>query len=415
MIKQQDNTADMWGYMYQAFINSLKVDPTNFQLVTPFTSWDWATTSLGHLDSREYDFVSTVPQWSGVGAYASGGARLSDAYELFLLALVVSADPVQKQKIDDQQNVCADKRAIYERAVRTAREKYNGDPTVKDNTPDFGTWLTDEYSIGYPYGTAIAGARDVLDNEMDLLEQFIKQSNDPTIKLASDKFNNQKFWSSIDTGSLEDAFTTPGFSKTESYTKWVQKVKAGGGNPATLSWANSQSHYDWKKSWAGGKGSYGTPFWGIEVGGSWEKEDSLATSTDISVEIGFKAWDMLQIQDAGWFDQPFVDARCGGEYRAGYSEADFFGESGSMALRKTGMLVVYKPSFSIKSKTGFSKTQKEKFEASGGLRIGPFKIGGGGGSSSVIQDKAVTENEFSGTTDSELPFIAGITVQKLGK
>lgn len=415
MIKKQDDASDMWGFMYKAFINNLKVDPMNFQLVTPFTSWDWSTQSLGHIDSREYDFISTVPQWSGVGAYASGGARLSDAYELFLMALVVSADKVQKQKIEDQQNTCADIRQDFERAVRTARDKYAKDSTVKDNTPDFSTWLTDPLSIGYSEGTTIAGYRNQLDDAMDLLETFIKQSNDPTIKAASDKLNDQQYWSSIDTGSLENAFTAPGYSKTESYTKWVQKVQAGGGNPATLGWSNSESHYDWKKSWAGAQASYGTPFWGIEVGGSWEKEDSLFTSKDISVEIGFQAWDTIQIQETGWFHQPFVNAKCDGEYRLGYEKSDFFGEKGAMALRKTGMLVVYKPSFTIKSKTAFTKIQKEKFEASGGLRIGPFKIGGGGGSSSIIEDKAVTSNEFSGTTNSEVPFIAGITVQKLGK
>lgn len=415
MIKAQDDASDMWGFMYKAFINNLKVDPMNFQLVTPFTSWDWSTQSLGHVDSREYDFISTVPQWSGVGAYASGGARLSDAYELFLMALVVSADPVQKQKIENQQNVCADIRQNFERAVKSARDKYAKDPTVVDNAPDFSTWLTDPLSIGYAEGTAIAGFRSQLDDAMELLEDLIKQSNDPTIKAASDRFNDQQYWTSVDTGSLDDAFTAPGFSKTESYTAWVQKVQAGGGNPATLGWSNSESHYDWKKSWAGGNASYGTPFWGIEVGGSWERVDELQTSKDIEVEIGFKAWDTIQIQDSGWFDQAFVNAKCDGEYRTGYGKEDFFGEKGAMGLRKTGMLVVYKPSFTIRSKTGFSKDYREKFEASGGLRIGPFKIGGGGGSSTIIQDKAVTSNEFSGTTDSETPFIAGITVQLLGK
>lgn len=415
MIKAQQDASDMWGFMYKAFLNSLNASPETFQLVTPFVSWDWPTQSIGHVDSVEYDFISTVPQWSGVGAYASGGARLSDAYELFLMALVVSADPVQKQKIVNQQNVCADIRQKLDRVKRNAREKYSKDPTVVDNTPDFSTWLSDSLSEGYSDGTAIAGYTLQLDDAMDLLEDLIKQSNDPTIKAASDKFNDQKHWTSVDTGALDDAFTAPGYSKTESYTAWLQKIQAGGGNPATLAWSNGESHYDWKKSWAGGNASYGTPFWGIEVGGSWERVDELQTSKNISVEIGFEAWDTIQIQDSGWFDQAFVNAKCDGEYRTGYDKSDFFGENGSMGLRKTGMLVAYKPSFTIKSSTAFSKEYREKFEASGGLRIGPFKIGGGGGSSKIIQDKAVSDYEFSGTTDSEVPFIVGVNIQKLGQ
>ena len=67
----------------------------------------------------------------------------------------------------------------------------------------------------------------------------------------------------------------------------------------------------------------------------------------------------------------------------------------------------------ITSSTAFSSEHREMFEAAAGLRLGPFRIGNGGGSSQVIQDKSVTQHEFSGGSDSETPLIASVTIQTL--
>ena len=76
-----------WGFPHKAFEAGLNVNSETFQLISPFTSWDWPSASPGHLASSEFAFVSTVPEWSGTGAYAAGGGRLSDTYEFFLMAL----------------------------------------------------------------------------------------------------------------------------------------------------------------------------------------------------------------------------------------------------------------------------------------------------------------------------------------
>ena len=104
-----------------------------------------------------------------------------------------------------------------------------------------------------------------------------------------------------------------GYNKEESYVDWVCNVQAGGGQQGHLAWANSEAHFDWKKAWAGGYAGVRTPFWGIKVGGSWERADWLATGSDISVELNLQAWDTIQIQDTGWFDQAFVTVKTDGE------------------------------------------------------------------------------------------------------
>jgi hypothetical protein len=153
----------MFGFMYQAMMDSLGVDPSNFQLIMPFTSWNWPTASPGHTAAAEYDFLSTIPQWNGQGTYLSSGSRLSSAYELFLNALVVSADPVQKQKIVAQQDVVQDEANTLQQKINDAKAAYAKDPGVADNNPDFTSWLADPFG-GYQYGKQVEAARHEYDN-----------------------------------------------------------------------------------------------------------------------------------------------------------------------------------------------------------------------------------------------------------
>ena len=405
--------SNMWGYVYQSMMDNLGASPDKFQLIYPFTSWNWRTASMGHTYASEYDFLSTVPQWSGVGVYQSSGTRLSDAYGNFLMALVVSADPVQKQKIVAQQNVVQGIANDFTRALEEARRAYEKDKYVVDNEPSFLNWLSDPLG-GYAYGKKLYGIQAQLDDASELLAQLIEQSNDPTFKVASERFNNQAYWTRIDTDALDDAVAQPGYSRQTTYMDWVQQIEGGGGGMSgSIGWSNSQEHFDWSKTWAGGETSYGG-FFAVYARAGWEQVDGLATSLDISVEINMRAWEPIPIQDAGWFDGAFLQARADGEYRQGWGRDNFFGPKGSMGAVKTQMYVCYQPSFSITSSSSFTEEHRKKFEAAGGIKIGPFRIGGGGGHESVIYDKQVTDKSFSGESKSSVPFIFGVSIQVLG-
>lgn len=400
----------MWGLMYGSLIDSLGLDPTTFQLIYPFSTWNWDSSPVGHLVSAEYDFYATVPQWSAVGAYQSSGTRLSDAYEKFLNALVVSADPVQKQKIKDQQNVVQDDQNRYTLALNAARAAFKAD---KDAPKDFSNWLTDENG-GYSYNKAIVAARLVLDKDMDFLTQLIEQSTDPTFKIAANRLADGKFWSLIDTSSLTSAISAPGYNKSRNYMDWVTAVQSGGGMSGSIAWTNSEESYDWEKTWAKGEAAASIDFFSLFIDGSWERQSWMSDASELSVTMNFEAWEALPIQDSGWLDPTFIKARANGEYRQGWNKGNFFGQTGAMAAMKTQMYVAYKPSFEIITGTKFTSEQQEKIKASGGLQIGPFVIGGSGGRESTIRNKKVTDSSFSGETDSELPFIFGVGVQVLG-
>ena len=413
---QAEADSTMWGFMYKAMMDTLGVEPSNFQLIYPFTSWNWDTASPGHVSAPEYNFLSTVPQWSGVGAYISSGTPLSSAYELFLNALVVSADPVQQRKIEVQQVVVGDIGNQLDQKIRDARDAYANDPTVVNNVPDWTSWLADAFGGRYVYGKAIEGFRVQYDNAFEFLHELIDQSTDPNFKLAMYRLNNQDYWTKVDTSTGPGSISAPGYTKTLSYAAWVTQVTgSGGGLKGSFGWSNSESHFDWKKTWAKGDASFGTGFWGVYVKGSWEQQDWMAKSSDLSVEIEMEATDQIPIQHSGWFDQKFLNARNKGEYRQGYDHDNFFGPKGSMGVMKTQMYVCYKPKFTITSNKSFSEEHKKKFAAAGGLRIGPFKFGASGGSESVIYNKELTDKSFSGGSDSEIPLIFGVSVQELGQ
>ncbi len=81
-----------WGLLYRALINSLGASPSNFQLVYPFTTWTWPTQNVGYVSAAQYDFCSTAPQWSAVGAFSSSGDRVNQAYGAFLDVIVAATD-----------------------------------------------------------------------------------------------------------------------------------------------------------------------------------------------------------------------------------------------------------------------------------------------------------------------------------
>jgi hypothetical protein len=305
-----------------------------------------------------------------------------------------------------------DAQTKYYMGYMAARAAFKKDPNA---AASFSDWLTDENGPGYASGKGMTSARLVLDKAFDFLTELIAQSTDPAFKLAANQLADEQYWGYIDTASLSEAVFAPGYNKTMNYMDWVTNVQSSGGMAGSISWTNDEESYDWKKTWAGGDSSVDSGFFSLFVNGSWEQQSWLATASSVSVSVNFEAWQALTIQDSGWFDRTFVTARAKGEYRQGWNKGNFFGATGAMSAIKTQMYVAYKPSFEITTGTKFTSEQQEKIKASGGIRIGPFTIGGSGGRESTIKDKKVTDTGFSGTTDSELPFIFGVGIQVLGE
>jgi hypothetical protein len=82
-----------------------------------------------------------------------------------------------------------------------------------------------------------------------------------------------------------------------------------------------------------------------------------------------------------------------------------------MSVQKVGMVVCCKPSFRIKISASAFNSFLETWKVSGGLRIGPFEIHGGGGSRSSDWKADASSSSFSGATTSEAALIMDVNIQ----
>ena len=201
-------------------------------------------------------------------------------------------------------------------------------------------------------------------------------------------------------------------------TTWLMKVKSGTGpGGGTVGFSNSQSAYDYKNTWAEGSASVGTFFWAVNVGGSWQRIDEFSTDASLEVTVSFKAWDQISIAAGRWFNGAFVRSVGTGPFIRGYSPRGdggtkaVWGQNGIMSVQKVGMVVCYKPSFDVKVSSSSYKSFLEKWKVSAGLRIGPFQMSGGGGSTSSGWTANSATNTFSGTSTSESALIMGVNIQ----
>jgi hypothetical protein len=199
-------------------------------------------------------------------------------------------------------------------------------------------------------------------------------------------------------------------------TTWLNKVKAGtGGSSGQIGFANSQSQYDYSKTWAGASASVGNFFWAVNVGGSWERIDEFASDASLQVEIDFEAWDQISIQASRWYNGAFVTQIKNGPFIRGYSPYGdsgnaVWGENGIMSVQKVGMIVCYKPSFKITVSESSFKAFSERWSVCSGIRIGPFSFSGGGGQSSSGWVANASGNTFSGTSTAETALIMGVNI-----
>ena len=85
-----------------------------------------------------------------------------------------------------------------------------------------------------------------------------------------------------------------------------------------------------------------------------------------------------------------------------------------MPLMITGLVAGYKIKFNITMHSSTFHRYKSLFEASGGIRIGPFHIGGSGGQRTDNWTKKAENNSFSGASMADYPFIIGFIVAEPG-
>lgn len=405
-----------WGLMYRAITSGIGADPNNFQLVYPFTTWDWPITPTGYTSAAEWDFISAVPQWSATGAYTSAGLSFDDAYGQMLN--VVSADttdPKLKADIENARNVLQLAANNYNVIFAQARIAYETE-TGSSNTPSFTQWLG-EFG-GRSWASQLDSSYREVESSQRVLNQLLGETTTPGLSDAQARLLNQEYYTRYQDTSLKAFPAVPGFGISMDATTWLNKVQSGTGpSGGSVAFANSESSYDYKETWAGASTSVSTFFWAVKVGGSWQRIDSFATDNALEVTVSFKAWDQISISSSRWYNGAFVSSVENGPFIRGYSprgggnDKAVWGKDGIMSVQKVGMLVCYKPSFSISVSSSSFKDFLDTWKVSSAVRIGPFEISGGGGSTTSGWEANEASSTFTGTSTAESALILGTNIR----
>jgi len=411
-----DDNDKAWSLMYKAIIDGIGADPKNFQLVYPFTTWDWPIVSLGYTSAAQWDFTSSVPQWSATGNYDSAGTAFNDSYgQMLNVVKADTKDPKLEADIATARNVLTLATNNYDTIYAQARIAYEAE-TGKSNNPPFTEWLG-SFS-GRSWAVRLDSAFKEVESSQRVLNQLLAETTTPGLKEAQERLLNKDYYTKYQDPGLGTFPAVPGYSIGMDATTWLNKVKAGtGGSSGTVSFSNGQSRYDYKDTWAKGSTSVGNFFWSVNVGGSWKRIDEFASDASLEVTVSFKAWDQISISAGRWYNGAFVSSVEEGPFIRGYSPRGgngtkaVWGDGGIMSVQKVGMVVCYKPSFDIKVSSSSFKSFLETWKVSAGVRIGPFELSGGGGSTSSGWQANSATNTFSGTSTAETALIMGVNVQ----
>lgn len=379
-----------WSAMYAALIDQLSLSREAFQLLYPFTGWNWPATSLGYTSAAEYDFCSTTPQWSATGAYASSGKQFSDGYRMFLSIIdPITNDQGLAAEIKFQQNIVQEKRNAYDLSYQKASRLYQ-EATDGSNEPLFAIWLTTQEAKTIALRLELTWSEYL--EAIEKLDGLLVQTQTPGLVSATENFTNTEYYTKYQSPALSAFPEMPGYGISQSMTQWVNSIKDTGGNPITVRFSvpldGQASHYNdtdaYEGTWAGYSNPVPYSFFGEPsseaVAQPFDKFPELSLAeNEIEINIHFEAWTTISITPNPWYSPEFVSDRQNGPFIRGYTahpNADdvyLWGQGGAFNLRKTAMLVAYNPVFEILHNSMAHKTLQRMFSnAEQELRVGPF-------------------------------------------
>lgn len=414
-VEAADVNDKAWNHLYGAIVDGLGVSPQNFQLVYPFTTWNWPVVNSGYTSAAQWDFCAEVPQFSATGQYTSAGTTFNDSYKTMLTVVsAATSDPRLQAQIEQARNMYQIAVNNYKTIYAQAQADYIK-ATGGTNNPVFELWLGS--MGGKAWQSQLDSAEKNMNAQQAVYNELISESTTPGLTDALSRSNNEDYYTQFQDSSLSSFPLVPAYSLGMDATSWMSKVLSGtGGSSGSIGFSNSQADYDYSKTWAKGSTSVGNFFWSVNVGGSWERIDEFASDSSLKVSISFKAWDQISIQAGRWYNGSFVSSIVNGPFVRGYTpygdggSTSVWGPKGIMTVQKVGMVVCYKPSFSITVSSSTFQSFSEKWKVCGGLRIGPFDFSGGGGSASSGWHADAASKTFSGTSTAETALIMGVNV-----
>ena len=419
-----DPTSNLYSQTYDQILSSvLGGSKKNFQLVNPMEDWTWPPSSYGYIDPQAYRFVGQVPLWSAVGEYKPGGSDMHQSY----LQVLSLWNALGKGINDDHVREAQDQ-------VTGARKKYVEDQQIADvsyssyakqvpagETPQsYDSWIADNWKTTFDadnleYKKALDALALVVGQKNAGLQFAIEAATPP-----QDVSEYKSGFTKTHVGSVMEV--RPNYIFPDP-SEWANRIGAEGGNSLKIHVSASESSSSLEKSWAGGSTGIEKGFFSLFGSDSWQKIDLETEDKTVTVDITIKAYSLFEVgPDPSWYhsgllsvlaieddwNPPYCTNSSGGK-------TPVFGKGGVLPLVLTGIVAGYQPCIDITMSDATYSRYKEHFDASAGIRVGPFQIGGSGANTQETIRKNSDNKKFHVESNATYPFIMGITVANPGE
>lgn len=404
-----------------------------FQMLGNPESFNWPTVAVGQLAPQAYQLMSAAPVYSPVGTFGGvGTSTLFDNYRQIFGHVGFNNSPEIERQIQDLSNNVTAAQNKIAKVWTDANTSYltamqNGGAIFSAQYPDIKTWLD---GPGSAYKTE-AETWTKKANAVLAQIQALNKANQPTelsdalalMQMPSgspSSGNAPRGWTKVANGAgvLE---WQPDFTISTTSQDWRAQLTNGSIGAKTITLEASKSDSSIDKSWAGAKVSYGTPFWGFYAGGSWSETNISQADNSVTATVNLQSATNVLITPGAWYNGGFLKQMANaGNTGTGYSilspytatggDHPLFGKNGLCSTMVTGLVVAYKPSFSITMASSTYKSFEQTISASAGLRIGPFTFGGSGGHFEKTVNTTGNETTVTGGSTSDDPVIIGVTV-----
>lgn len=432
------NDNSMYNQIYNGVVQGMQLGDVPFQLIGTPIDFVFPTPPTGQMAPSAYQIVSGMPQWSPVGSYSSKDAKFFDAVKSIFGHVTFKLSPEMQADQERLQSDCTAKSNAVTKANSDMNQAYlsskqNGGLIFAAKYPDITTWLSNAPEA-VAYNNAIANATQAYQRAIDMKLELEKAAMPSALQ---DAINAMQLpsgdpasvsappgWTVVPDGAGILRFQ-PAWTIGTSGSDWRAQLTQGTPGGFTIELSQADASTSISRSWAGGSAGYQTLFWGVDGGGGWEKTDIFNQDASVRVKITVQSSTRVPVTPGDWYPGGFLAdlaSSAQGPTGQGYTivapwmasggkgSASLFGQFGIAGTRVAELVVAYKPSFEITMSANTYQQNKQKFEASGGIRIGPFSFGGHGGSESDYTKSTAKANTFSGGSTSEDPQIIGVIV-----
>lgn len=425
---------NLFSQTYSQIVNNILGGGNKYvQLLGEPQTFNWGVAPTGQIDPQAYQFMSAAPVYSAVGEFSGvGTSTLFSNYKQVFSHVGFTTSPEIQQQMQNLSNQAQTQQNAVTTAWTNANTAYN---TAKQNGgaifaaqyPDINSWLK---GPGETYVKQAATAQQQADSIFQQIQQ-LNAANQPTelqdalnlMKMPSGSpsgGNVPRGWTVVPDGSGVLQWQPDFMISTDSQT-WRNELTSGSIGATEITLDASKSDDSINQSWAGANASYGNPFWGVNVGGSWEETNISESDNSVTATVKLKGSTLVEITPGAWYDGGFLKQMANaGSTGTGYNilppytatggDHPLFGQNGICSTMVNGLIVVYQPSFSVEMASSTYQSFEQQIDASAGFRIGPFSFGGSGGH--YEKDVSTTGNRttFSGGSTSTDPLIIGVTV-----